>query len=160
MTIEWTLERKRLDDLIENECNPRILTKNQASNLRESIFKFGLIDKPIVNTNNEIIGGHQRIRLLREQGDTEVDAWVPSRPLSGHEVRQLSIRLNKNTGEWNWDILANCYEDTDLLDWGFNPSDFLLNFPDAILDDEEKEKKKAGGEKTPKNCPECGAEIK
>jgi len=45
---------------------------------------------------------------------------VPETKLSDRDVEELNIRLNRNTGEWDWDILANEWEVEDLQEWGFD----------------------------------------
>lgn len=118
--ILWKLEKRNLNDLKDYYKNPRKLTKKQFIHLKESIEKFGLIDKPILNHDNTIIGGHQRKEILKKLHVKEIECYVPSRPLSDKEVEELNIRLNRNTGEWDMDILANQWNDQDLLNWGFD----------------------------------------
>ena len=72
----------------------------------------------IINTNNTIIGGHFRIRELQKLGIKEVDVRVPNRKLSENKERELNLRLNKNLGEWDYDLLANFSEDL-LKETGF-----------------------------------------
>lgn len=117
--ITWTLETRKVKDLKPHPKNPRHLTKDQLKQLSESIEKFGLIDKPIVTIENEIIGGHQRLNVLKRLKFKEVDCWIPNRHLDSKEIDELNIRLNKNTGDWDWDVLANEWDVSDLMDWGF-----------------------------------------
>jgi ParB-like chromosome segregation protein Spo0J len=150
----WKLELRKIKDLKAHSKNPRELSKVQAEHLKRSIDKFGLIEKPIVNLDNTIIGGHQRINILKQLKEQEVECWIPDHELSQDEVDELCIRLNKNTGDWDWDILANEWELNDLFKWGFNEKDFdnLMHSVDNV--DEEKEPKKKL-----KICPECGHEF-
>jgi hypothetical protein len=99
--------------------NPRQLTEKQAKDLDRSLDRFNLADPIIINTNKRIIGGHQRINILKQRGVTEVDVRIPSRPLTEHEEKELNLRLNKNLGEWDYDLLASFDEDM-LLDVGFD----------------------------------------
>ena len=123
--IEWYLESVAIKDLIEHPRNPRQLSKHDAKHLGESLDKFGLIDKPIVNTDGLIIGGHQRLRLLKKRKIKHVEVWKPSRELTDREVDELNIRANKATGDWDWDALANEWNMEDLLDWGFEESELI-----------------------------------
>lgn len=123
--INWKLEKRLIKDLKEHPKNPRQLTKDQERNLRKSLDKFGLADKPIINTDGTIIGGHQRLRILKKELK-EIECWVPERPLTDKEVDEMNIRLNRNLGEWDFDVLANEWEIPDLLDWGFNPDELSL----------------------------------
>lgn len=144
--MNWTLETRRIDELLEHEKNPRILTKKQAKDLAKSINQFGLIDKPIVTHDGRIIGGHQRIRVLRDMGHDCVECWVCQDNVNQQQIDELNIRLNKNTGEWNWDVLANEWDINFLCEWGFETKDFhdedkgiLEKKPRVILEFDDRE---------------------
>ena len=139
--MEHKIIHRDINSLIFAEYNPRQLTKDQSQNLKDSISRFGLVDPIIVNKNKErkniIIGGHQRIRVAK---DMDIE-FVPvlEVDLTYEKERELNIRLNKNTGEWDWDELANAFDIAELTEWGFNESQ-LVGFSDldySILDDEE-----------------------
>ena len=120
--ISWKTERRKLSDLVPFEHNPRQLTKKQYKDLKQSLQKFNLAEIPAINIDNQIIAGHQRIKILLQlskNGQT-IDVRVPSRKLTKKEVEEYNIRSNKNTGEWDWDIMANNFDVEDLLDWGFS----------------------------------------
>ena len=70
---------------------------------------------------------------------------MPDHPLSEKEVEELNIRLNKNTGDWDWDVLANSWDPDELVEWGFTLKDLHM---DEIPDSE------GGGEDDPtlKKC--------
>jgi len=127
--ITWSLKTFQIDELTDYAKNPRSLTKQQFEQLKKSLDKFGLIDKPIINADekNTVIGGHQRLRVLRAEGQKSVECWIPSRELDEKEVEELNIRLNKNTGSWDFDCLANSFELDDLLDWGFDKGELDLD---------------------------------
>lgn len=122
----WHLETRKLSDLKAHMRNPRYLSKKEAKQLKKSLSKFGMIDKPVISHDNEIIGGHQRIALLDDMGIDEVECWVSDdeTPLTSLEIDELNIRLNKNQGDWDWDILANEWDENALIEWGFEESDF------------------------------------
>jgi len=127
---------RKISELKPAEYNPRQLTTKQYSDLKASLERFGFTDPAIINTRksrkNYIIGGHQRIKVWQEMGNdtapcVEVD-------LSEKEERELNIRLNKNTGKWDYDILANEFDVDDLMEWGFE--DFEL---DVTVEEPEPE---------------------
>lgn len=151
--ITWSIEIKSLADLTDHPKNPRQLSKLDAEHLKVSLCKFGLADKPIINTDGMIIGGHQRTRMLAELGFDEIECLVPSRTLTKEEVDEFNIRLNKNSGEWDFDILANEWDPENLIEWGFTEKE-LIEYPsiDTIEPDEPFEEKK----KKEKTCPNCG----
>lgn len=135
--ITWKLEQRNIKDLKKHTKNPRSLSKDQYEHIKKSIDKFGLIDKPIINLDNTIIGGHQRLEVLKKNKISIVDCQVPDHLLTQQEVDELNIRLNKNTGDWDWDILANEWEIADLLDWGFVAEEFIGVDPEQIEPEEE-----------------------
>jgi DNA modification methylase len=139
MSIKWHIETRRISDLKDHPKNPRRLIKEQAQHLQASLEKFGLIDKPIINTDNQIIGGHQRKRILKKMGMKEVECYVPNRTLEEKEIAELNIRLNKNSGEWDWDILANQWEISDLLDWGFTADELLDSVQDINTEETQED---------------------
>ena len=150
--MEWTLKKVKLKDLKPNKKNPRRLCKNDADQLKRSIKKFGVCEPLVVNLDNTIIGGHQRFKTLKALGHTEVEVYMPDEALSDEEADELCIRLNKNLGMFDFDILANNFEVEDLLDWGFLPDEldfFLIEDDEITLEKEEKDK-----------CPTCGKQMK
>jgi DNA modification methylase len=127
--INWTLRTFRLDELTDYYKNPRSLSEKEFKQLKTSLDKFGMIDKPIVNLDsaNTIIGGHQRKHVLEASGVKECECWIPDRELTEREVEELNIRLNKNTGSFDFDTLANEFELDDLLEWGFDKGELDLD---------------------------------
>ena len=124
--MEWKQEKRKLSELQANEKNARKLSKADAQQLQRSIEKFGVCEPIVINWDGSIIGGHQRVRTLKKLGYKEVDVYLPASPLSEKEAEELNIRLNKNSGDWDFDILANCWDPNDLVDWGFSMDELHL----------------------------------
>ena len=131
-----------IDKLVFAEYNPRQLTKDQYQNLKDSITRFGLVDPMIVNTHKErkniLVGGHQRVKVAKDLGFEEVPC-VEVR-LTPDKEKELNIRLNKNTGEWDYDALANHFDVGELTEWGFTDDDLQFFEPEEIaglIDDDE-----------------------
>jgi hypothetical protein len=127
--LAWKNVKVRLGDLIEWEQNPRRLTAKQADDLRDSMKKFDYVEPIVVDHDGKtLIGGHQRKRIMIQRLtldlDTMIDARAPNQPLSEGMRAELSVRLNKNQGEWDFDMLANDFEVSELFEWGFVPKDF------------------------------------
>jgi DNA modification methylase len=123
--IKWTLKELAIKDLKNHPKNPRQIKKDQLARLAENMNKFGLIDKPIVNTDMTVIGGHQRIRILKKQKVKTVECWVAPEQLSDEQVDELCISLNLHGGAWDFDILANEWNPLDLLAYGFTEEQLL-----------------------------------
>jgi len=118
----WTNARRKVRDCIPWEFNPRQLTEKEAKHLTESLKKFNLVEPPALNTDGKLVGGHQRLKIMAMlgRGDEEIDVRVPNRMLTEQELKELNVRLNKNTGSWDFDALANYFDAEDLVEWGFD----------------------------------------
>jgi len=123
--MKWKTEQRKIDDLIPHETNPRRLTDQQAADLKASLQRFDLAEIPAINTNNKILAGHQRLKTMQllGRGDEIIDVRVPDRELTADEEREYLIRSNKNTGEWDMDMLQDSFELDALTDWGFDEGD-------------------------------------
>ena len=128
------IESKLVKDLNPASYNPRQISSKQYKDLKESVKKFGLVDPIIVNKDNTVIGGHQRLKVCKELKYIEIDCVMLD--LSKEEERELNIRLNKNTGDFDMDILANEFDIEELTDWGFKHIDLDVNI-DKIEEDKD-----------------------
>ena len=125
--MKWTLESRNIKDISEYAKNPRLLKKGDAAHLQESLTKFGQCEPLVINTDGTLIGGHQRFRTMRKMGHKNVDVYIPDEPLNDREVEELNIRLNKNNGDWDFDMLGNAWDTSDLIEWGFTMKDLGLD---------------------------------
>ena len=112
-----------VQDLKPSEYNPRMASEKEVKELTDSITKFGLVDPIIVNSaksrKNIVIGGHFRLRVATEMGFTEMPVVYINIPELARE-QELNLRLNFNSGSFDYDLLANFDEDM-LIDVGFSP---------------------------------------
>lgn len=117
---------KKIDDLKAAEYNPRLLTSKQYKDLHTSLTLFGFVDPVIINTyegrENIIIGGHQRVKVWKEMWNKT----VPCIELKLIPVleKELNIRLNKNVGDFDYQLLEKEFSKLDLIEWGFKSTDF------------------------------------
>ena len=120
----WHNEMRRVKDLLTWEGNPRKLTTEQAEQLKKSLRKFNLVEIPAIDTDNHLIAGHQRIKVLLALGrdNEKIDVRVPNRKLTAEEFREYNVRSNLTTGEWDWSLLGN-FDETFLKDIGFTSED-------------------------------------
>lgn len=109
-------------ELKKADYNPRVWTKEQSVQLKESIKKYGLVDPLLLNSapnrKNIVIGGHFRLEVIKDLGIKEVPV-VYINISDIEKEKELNIRLNKNTGEFDWDLLAN-FDEVFLKDAGFS----------------------------------------
>ena len=101
------------------------MSDKQYKDLKASLEKFGLVDPIIINSDNTVVGGHQRLRIMRELGAEYVPTVRVN--LSKQDEMELNIRLNKNSGEFDLDVLANNFEVDELKDWGFKDIELGFN---------------------------------
>ncbi len=110
-----------LEDLKPAEYNPRALTRKEAADLEASIKEFGMVEPILVNSAEErkniIIGGHQRFYICKKLGHETIPV-VYINIADETKERELNLRLNKNLGHWDMDMLAN-FEDELLERVGF-----------------------------------------
>ena len=127
---------KKIKDLIFAEYNPRKLTTEEYQNLKDSLLRFGIVDPVIINSNknrkNILIGGHQRVRVWQDLGNKTIPVVEINLPYE--KERELNIRLNKNTGSWDWDLMANEFDLDELKQWGFNENDGEIFSPDDLIE--------------------------
>lgn len=153
--MKWTPREVNIKDLKEHSKNPRKISKQDMRALQRSLDKFGLCEFIVCNNDNTIIGGHQRVKALKSKKVKTAWALYPEESLSDVDVDELNIRLNKNAGEWDFEVLKD-WDQNALLDWGFEPQDF----PEVQTIEEEKSEDKE--EKKTKDtviCPKCSHEF-
>lgn len=102
--------------------NPRTWNTEQEEALKESITRFGLVDPIIANgadkRKNVVIGGHFRLKIAKDLGYTEVPVVYVNIPEIERE-KELNLRLNKNTGSFDFKLLAE-FDKAFLTDVGFS----------------------------------------
>lgn len=131
------IQKKKLTELIPAPYNPRQSTAKQETQLKRSLEKFGVVEPIIWNKQTGfIVGGHFRIRELQKLGYKEIDCVIVD--LNEEDEKELNIRLNANTGEWDWDSLANEWDAEKLNDWGLDlPIDLHVEELEAEEDNYE-----------------------
>jgi len=111
-------KKLQIDDLIPASYNPRKKLKpgdSEFEKIKNSITEFGYVDPVIVNKDLTVIGGHQRITVLKELGYTEIDCVVID--IDKTKEKALNVALNKISGEWNKELLADLIKDLQSLDY-------------------------------------------
>lgn len=98
--------QRRVGDLKLDFGNPRKIKKQKREDLEESLEKYGDFDIIVINEQNQVIGGNQRVTILqRKNPDTIVDCKM----LIGYttaELKYVNIKLNSHAGEWDLDELG------------------------------------------------------
>jgi DNA modification methylase len=119
-----------------NDENPRFITDSKFKKLIKSIKSFPemLEARPlVVDENMMVLGGNMRLKALKSAGIFE----VPINQVLGwteEQKKEFIVKDNVGFGEWDWDILANQYDQEELVEWGMD----LPEFPtEEVLEAEE-----------------------
>lgn len=108
-----------IDGIKETPNNPRQITKKDFDALKKS-----LVDDPefleareiVVDENMVILGGNQRLKALKALGKTEIEVKQVT-GWSDEKKRRFVIKDNIQNGDWDFDILANHWDDLPLDEW-------------------------------------------
>lgn len=134
-----TIQHINITELKPALYNPRRWSDAQTAHLTESIKRFGLVDPLIVNgaieRHNIVIGGHFRLKIAKDLGLKEVPVVYIDITDEAKE-RELNLRLNRNTGEWDFELLKQFNIDL-LLDVGFDDQDLGDIWNDALETDDD-----------------------
>ncbi len=129
-----------IETLKPAEYNPRTHDDIAKKKLQESITKFGLVDPILVNSavsrRNTVIGGHFRLEVAKSLGIKT----VPVVYLNIQDIereKELNLRLNRNTGEWDYELLKS-FDINLLTDIGFDAGD-LSDIWNETLETEDDE---------------------
>lgn len=128
-----------LFQLKRNPENPRTITKDQLQKLKKSIegFEKMMSLRPIIyDEEGFILGGNMRFTALEALGFQEVpENWVKlAEGLTEEQKREFIIKDNVGFGSWDWDVLANEWDEELLNIWG-------LKTPTGEEGEEESEDK-------------------
>lgn len=97
----------RVCDLKDTFGNPRKITKKKREDLERSLESFGDFGVIVIDEDNNIIGGNQRVNVLKYQDPEKV---VLCKRLIGYtdaEKKAINIKDNTHAGEWDLDLLAD-----------------------------------------------------
>ena len=145
----------------DHPTNPRTLSKKAHDDLLKSFNEFDYVELIAINLDGTILAGHQRVHIMIELGwqDQEIDVRVPNFQLSEKKANEYLIRSNANVGEWDFEILGDCFDSNDLLAFGIDEKFLLkgLGTPKFEVEDEKNVPDLTEREK--KTCPQCGVEL-
>ena len=123
-----------ISSLKKANYNPRSWSDAAKKHLKESIKRHGFVEPVLVNyapaRKNIIIGGHFRVECAKELGYTEVPVVYINIP-SLEKEQELNLRLNRNTGSWNFELLKE-FDVNLLLDIGFDDQDLTNIWSDVL----------------------------
>jgi len=136
--MEWRTEKRKVADLVPHAKNPRSLSEKQRADLEASITKFNLVEIPAINTDNTVLAGHARLKILKAlgRGEEHIEVRVPNRALTPEECEEYLLRSNRNTGSWDYELLK-AFDTSFLLELGFDDTDLSSIWDDVLQIDED-----------------------
>lgn len=130
-------EKVKIGEVKANPNNPRLIKDDKFIKLVKSIKEFPemLEIRPIVvNSDMVVLGGNMRLKACKEAGLKEVFI-IKASNLTEAQQKEFLIKDNVSGGEWDWNILANEWDETQLNDWGLDIPDFAVTELDAEEDE-------------------------
>ncbi len=130
------IQKIKIDKLIPATYNPRKdLKPNDPEyiKIKNSIENFGFVSPLIINKDMTVIGGHQRLKVLKELGFIELECIVVD--LDKTNEKALNIALNKIQGDWDEGKLEELLQELKLQDFDTNLTGFDFDEVDEMLKD-------------------------
>lgn len=132
-------ERVKISQVKNNPNNPRLIKDDKFHKLVKSIKDFPkmLEIRPIVvNDDMVVLGGNMRLKACKEAGLTEVPI-IKASDLTEEQQKEFIIKDNIGFGDWDWNILANEWDNEELNEWGLDIPDFAVKELEAEEDNYE-----------------------
>ena len=120
-----------------NPNNPRIIKDDKFAKLVKSINEFPQMLKlrPIVvNDDMVVLGGNMRLKACKEAGLKEIPI-IKASELTEQQQKEFIVKDNVGYGEWDWNDLANNWDEQELIDWGLDIPGFDAIEVEAEEDD-------------------------
>jgi ParB-like chromosome segregation protein Spo0J len=139
------IQKSKVSEIKLNPNNPRLIKDDKFTKLVQSIKDFPeMLDiRPIVvNQDMIILGGNMRYKACKEAGLKEIP--IIKTDLTEEQQREFLIKDNTSGGEWDWEVLANEWDNEQLEAWGLD----LVGF-DANAEDFGEDFSLADGDKAP-----------
>jgi ParB-like chromosome segregation protein Spo0J len=116
------IEKVKIGSIKTNPNNPRVIKDDKFKKLVQSVKDFPqMLDiRPIVvNDEMIVLGGNMRLKACIEAGIKEVSI-IKASDLTPEQQNEFIIKDNVGFGEWNWDDLANDWDEELLVEWGLD----------------------------------------
>ena len=116
------MQKFKINEIKLNPNNPRLIKDDKFEKLVKSIKEFPeMLDiRPIVvNSDMVILGGNMRFKACKEAGLKEIPVIVADN-LTEEQQREFLIKDNTSGGEWDFEVLANEWDNEQLEDWGLD----------------------------------------
>ena len=137
------VKKVNVSEVKENPDNPRYIRDSKFKKLVKSIKEFPemLEKRPIVvDENMVVLGGNMRLKACKSAGLFEV--WIDKAVgWTDKQKREFVVKDNVGFGEWDWDILANDWDSSQVEEWGLDVWQDPIEEDDLPEDTKEKDQK-------------------
>lgn len=159
------IQKIQICELKIAEYNPRKnLTEKdpEYKKIKNSIEEFGYISPIIVNSDMTVISGHQRLKVLKDMGETQIECIVVE--FDKNKEKMLSVALNKISGEWDYQKLETLFnelaaDNMDLSVMGFDNKEIdkiIKDTEETMTANSEVDIADFDDERFQCKCPKCG----
>ena len=135
-----------IKEIKSNPNNPRVLKDDKFKKLVQSLKDFpemANVRPIVVNTDMIVLGGNMRLRAMQEAGWKKAPVQIVD--WSIEKQNEFIIKDNVSFGEWDWDVLANEWNESELIEWGL---DLPVNFETELEAEEDEFDVPEGGIET------------
>lgn len=138
--LTWHTETRKVSDLVPNIKNPRTMSPRQIEDLKSSLKKFNLVEIPVINLDNQVVAGHQRLSILKLLGreSEDIEVRVPNRTLTLKEYDQYLLTSNRVHGDWDFSLLEKYFDMETLSVSGFDDVDLSKIFDLKINENQDE----------------------
>lgn len=138
--IELKLIEPNTGQIVGLPTNPRQWTRDEMDKLKASIIETpellqarGLVVYPF-DGKYIIMGGNMRYNAVKELNMISVPCIVLPEDMPVEKLKEIVIKDNGSFGEWDWDELANQWDEVNLADWGV-PTSFIKDDDNVEIGD-------------------------
>ena len=115
------IKKVKIAEVKPNPNNPRLIKDDKFRKLVKSIQEFPdmLSVRPIVvNKDMVVLGGNMRLKAIKEAGYKDIAVEIVD--WTEDQQKEFIVKDNASFGEWNWDDLANNWDEEKLVEWGID----------------------------------------
>ena len=127
-TFESMIKEINIKEIKPNPNNPRVLKDDKFKKLVQSLKDFpemANVRPIVVNTDMIVLGGNMRLRAMQEAGWKKAPVQIVD--WSIEKQNEFIIKDNVGFGEWDWDAIANEWNNEELINWGLDLLGFDLD---------------------------------
>ena len=129
----------KISDIKANPNNPRLIKDDKFAKLVKSVQEFPemLEIRPIVvNSDMVVLGGNMRLKACKEAKIKELTVIIADN-LTEEQQREFLIKDNVSGGEWDWEVLANEWDDEELESWGLDVPNWAAGVDENNMQDDD-----------------------